>query len=71
MIIPNVDGNYKTRDGKIKVTVTRKEITFEFEREPEYNIIGEEPKKKSGGGSNEVGEKILEVVKYTNKILMG
>ena len=52
MQIPNVDGNYKTKDGKLTVIVNRRTITIESEKQPEYTIIDEEkqlPPRKRGG----------------------
>jgi hypothetical protein len=44
MQIPNVDGNYKTKDGSIIVTVTRSIISIDVvkPKEKEYTIIDED-----------------------------
>jgi hypothetical protein len=53
MQIPNVDGNYKTKDGKLTVVVNRRTITIESEKQPEYTIIDDEnqPPRKRGGNA--------------------
>jgi hypothetical protein len=53
MQIPNVDGNYKTREGSVVVTVTRSIITVDVvkPKEKEYTVIDEDrqPPRKRGG----------------------
>lgn len=57
MNLPNVDGNYKTRDGNVVVTVTRSIITVEVvkPKEKEYTVIDEDrqpPRKRGGTGES-------------------
>ena len=53
MQIPNVDGNYRTKDGSILITVTRKTIVVDVTKpkEKEYIVVDEErqPPKRKGG----------------------
>lgn len=39
MKIQNVDGNYATADGSVKVTVTRRDITITVSKSKQPNVI--------------------------------
>ena len=39
MKIQNVDGNYATADGSVKVTVTRRDITISVSKSKQPNVI--------------------------------
>jgi len=79
MRIPNVDGNYQTRDGSVKVVVTRKDISIELRqrKEPKVHYIDDEPPRAGTGSvadSNPQFEKISKGVqqgiKFINDSLM-
>ena len=42
MKIPNVDGNYSTKDGRVKIKVTRKDIEFEISGGSGVHIIDDD-----------------------------
>jgi hypothetical protein len=58
MKVPNVDGNYKTRDGSLVVIVTRSTITVDLvkSKETEYTVVDEDerqpPRRKGGSGES-------------------
>ena len=72
VLIPNIDGNYKTKDGRIKVVVSRKTIEITIKND-DYTIIDEDNhdnnKRNSGGGSG--GNEIQRRMKIVGKGLTG
>jgi hypothetical protein len=67
--IPNVDGNYETKDGSLKVTVTRSTITIDVAPTQVTHIIDDDiPRGKTVSAKMDV---ISDVMNKTSKILMG
>lgn len=76
MRIPNVDGRYQTRDGSIKIEVTRETITFDIAEQQKVHIIDGEPvnretQQQPAGGNSRTGTRIKQIIKDTNDILWG
>ena len=69
--IPNVDGVYKTRDGSIAVTVTRKVIEFDIAAAPAVHIIDDEPASQKTKSRMDSMDRTKKVIKNINEILMG
>jgi len=68
MRIPNVDGEYATKDGKVKVTVSRKSIELDFERGSTVHIIDEQPPK---GQPSDKMDNMVKVINKTCRMLTG
>ena len=68
MKIPNVDGQYETKDGKVKVTVSRRFIELDIGRGSGVHIIDESP--RSGQTADKM-DNVMNVINKTSKILMG
>ena len=74
--IPNLDGEYESRDGRIHIIVNRKEITFEISSpEPsKVHIIEDEderPRQKKKSDTKDRMEKIADGINGINKIMFG
>ena len=77
-IIPNVDGEYQTKDGKLKVTVTRSNIEIEVEvaSGSKVHIIDDDgeptqPGKKQGTSLGKKLKGAAETVDGLNALMWG
>ena len=68
MKIPNVDGQYETKNGRVKVTVSRRFIELDIGRGSSVHIIDESP--RSGQTADKM-DNVMNVINKTSKILMG
>lgn len=75
MRIDNVDGRYQTKDGRIKIEVTRKSITFDIAEpvQQQVHIIDGEPVNREARGEPKprTADRIKQIVRDTNDILWG
>jgi hypothetical protein len=73
MRIPNIDGTYQTKDKRVIVVVTRKEIEIELkENSSDVHIIDDDAPKRGGkGGKPDALDVVMNSINKTSKILMG
>jgi hypothetical protein len=73
MRIPNIDGTYQTKDKRVIVVVTRKNIEIELkESDSDVHIIDEDSPKRGGkGGKPDALDVVMNSINKTSKILMG
>lgn len=83
--IPNVDGKYQSKDRSITVTVTRKEIAFDFKQPDKPKLIEDdedyidedtEPRYRRNTSrpkhdANAKMNKVMDVIDRTSEILIG
>ncbi len=69
MKIPNIDGTYQTKDKRITISVSRKEIELEIKESAQtVHIIDDDAPKK---GTGDKMDNVMNVVNKTSKILFG
>jgi hypothetical protein len=69
--IPNVDGQYETKDGSLKVTVTRKTIEIEVTPGQAVHIIDDDNNPPRGKKPEDRMDTVMNVMNKTTRILMG